>query len=1379
MEELTSKQARQFVDEIARRNGSITDEDRAATPPAVLQALQNVRNRLGNQQFPWTPCDDPDIQRDVRRDVIFRLISSARSLHYNWATRHGQEPYFSLDVSEDHIVIDTNDDGCQKSDIVCLSEAIAFPSNTRASRLYGSVLLYTARIAGEAHVQSGPFSFSLGPLSRSDGLRFATPVNKNPALLPGGVNTRIILYPVLPGGFDKLVDEFQVIADDGFVLLDPEDARRPMCKKFVLIARRQDFKITNLVYKFQLRDNILNVTKRHPLCFSFASPTERFLLYQPSIPSSFGRQMALLFPIDLDTTPVLQPRKAYHIIGSFAFPISVVPFNFIICATVTEREPVRDADIDSSTLIHNWVIDSFCGAVSFCQNHSMAYAWVQYIPKQRIASPAWQKTIQELIGKLQVAPVFQSHKGVLQSLSSLRYLSPKHYGGDNKPLFEASDDEHYLSTKYHAYLDYLKSLGLQEFSDYEVLERFEPILTDRLRIVSRCNLQNEQMSSILRQLILWLTRVRNDPLATEIRKIPLIQLNNGSFVRGNDLHTVGSKADLTVYLPTDIHGNDIPKCLDILMVSEEAVRDNVREQLFRLLGVRCMSPQLVMERISHRSHSTHTILGTEKSVIDSMYILSYVYDQCTRDDRLQIPCLLTFDTHYQAKVVCQNSCPWYIASDVYLGTDGAYGTKAIATLLGSTSIFSALPSVPFLLHPILLQPNLIRKMYISNDRWKAWLINQRIARQVPRLKHWNSPKELSDLFDAIISRHPDTFLSILERYWDTYKIEIRKEPLLASAIKAVKVPTLNGLARLDECWFPIPEICSMVEAVSFPLNMNFLNLPGSWDLDSKKKWKFLLELGVSGDGATTFVKLFKDLLLCTTTLEDAKPHFFEVYNWLSERPFEDLWQSFDDETAVYIPDIGDGAELVHLDQCVWNGPSWLRTMHALALHEEYANDSKIRGLFLDTLNVQNADWGTYMTELIHLQDVGVSSSLETQRIYQAIMEDAEDDDWESLRSQFQQYKMVYVPSLTQWYAPGQCIWASFTISSKIGISTIYPDMGRFFVEKLQIQPPSILCYTSHIRDLCKQGGSVDEVIGALCHINNLKPTISDLSYLKDIDFLPIEGTKEDLWWGSVTSDFFIIDREGWPTLFYGEVPTLHLRLEEVRTLTPLLKSLGLENRFISTCATRKTSVTEMPSQSSLHLTTNFRQRSSGLYRCVTHYRGGNAGAFREVYNTFRKALVYETDDIVGECTLTSPRGVGTTLQTYSRLHMEFVNGTLSIFVPRDEKERLICYATQLPETLMASLDIKDPTAYGTVTTILQVPVEVVDGILGTHGIPEVFDLDPISPVATEDSEADYKSAPEEVFVPKASIAWGDKDQVPASEESELALRSKQTRQPPG
>lgn len=156
---------------------------------------------------------------------------------------------------------------------------------------------------------------------------------------------------------------------------------------------------------------------------------------------------------------------------------------------------------------------------------------------------------------------------------------------------------------------------------------------------------------------------------------------------------------------------------------------------------------------------------------------------------------------------------------------------------------------------------------------------------------------------------------------------------------------------------------------------------------------------MSSGGDETFIKVVQDRLLSTMTLEDAKPHFFELYAWISERIFDDdlccfneQGSFFRDEQTVYIPNTGDGAKLVFLDRCVWQGPSWLRTVYALAFHEEYRSDLKIQRLFQDGLLLDNVDWGIYITELKRLHSIGVGLIAETQRIYQAIMEDIKDKE---------------------------------------------------------------------------------------------------------------------------------------------------------------------------------------------------------------------------------------------------------------------------------------------------------------------------------------------------------------------------------------------------
>lgn len=74
---------------------------------------------------------------------------------------------------------------------------------------------------------------------------------------------------------------------------------------------------------------------------------------------------------------------------------------------------------------------------------------------------------------------------------------------------------------------------------------------------------------------------------------------------------------------------------------------------------------------------------------------------------------------------------------------------------------------------------------------------------------------------------------------------------------------------------------------------------------------------------------------------------------------------FDDGVqAVYVPGgVLEEAEVVELEQCVWNGHSCLRSAVPLATYTEYADKPYAVGLFRDTLLLPDASILTYINEL--------------------------------------------------------------------------------------------------------------------------------------------------------------------------------------------------------------------------------------------------------------------------------------------------------------------------------------------------------------------------------------------------------------------------------
>lgn len=151
-----------------------------------------------------------------------------------------------------------------------------------------------------------------------------------------------------------------------------------------------------------------------------------------------------------------------------------------------------------------------------------------------------------------------------------------------------------------------------------------------------------------------------------------------------------------------------------------------------------------------------------------------------------------------------------------------------------------------------------------------------------------------------------------------------------------------------------------------------------------------------------------------------------------------------------------------------------------------------------------------------------------------------------------------------------------------------------------------------------------------------------------------------------------------------------------------------------------------------------------------HFQSSRAQNETEAtYRILREACVYESEGFAKilsvmqsglPITVESARGV---------LHLEEQNNTLKIFVPRDQRDRRLCYMNQLPKDLIAHLGITDAAARGVFQNVLGSDMDILDDILEGDGIIQV-ELDPslegvgdvepdeaISEVAASDFSSDH------------------------------------------
>lgn len=203
-------------------------------------------------------------------------------------------------------------------------------------------------------------------------------------------------------------------------------------------------------------------------------------------------------------------------------------------------------------------------------------------------------------------------------------------------------------------------------------------------------------------------------------------------------------------------------------------------------------------------------------------------------------------------------------------------------------------------------------------------------------------------------------------------------------------------------------------------------------------------------------------------------------------------------------------------------------------------------------------------------------------------------------NKFEQDSLVYVPSERSWYQPKACVWASAPkIGTQFGISAAYARLENFFLQGLSIQSPTTDNYVEQLKILSqKRSPNISDINTAIGNINQMFRTNTELNSIQSLKCLPVRMTNGDTKLESVESQFFIADRVEYKSIFQSKVPILDYSLEEIHTLNPFLKALGLENRFMSSIIEEITTVEHQDSEPSVSLTRTFRRKSKHFTRYV-------------------------------------------------------------------------------------------------------------------------------------------------------------------------------------
>jgi len=234
--------------------------------------------------------------------------------------------------------------------------------------------------------------------------------------------------------------------------------------------------------------------------------------------------------------------------------------------------------------------------------------------------------------------------------------------------------------------------------------------------------------------------------------------------------------------------------------------------------------------------------------------------------------------------------------------------------------------------------------------------------------------------------------------------------------------------------------------------------------------------------------------------------------------------------------------------------------------------------------------------------------------YSFPIKDEDPKSRKALRSSFEDSALVYIPGLSAWRPPSQCVWveSSVEIPGKYSVADAYPLKKTFFTTVLKVSEPTVEMYIDSLRSEAKGFASAAQMKVTMALICGLGIGESDVSSLVEAEILSVKLANGVGVFASASAeheyaDFVIVENVIHRNAFEGKIPVLDFCLEEIRDIKPLLLALGLEEQFSSK---RIEEITEVSGGSKdREMTRNLRIKSQAMVRYVilnrTLIRKGN------------------------------------------------------------------------------------------------------------------------------------------------------------------------------
>ncbi|CZR61946.1 uncharacterized protein PAC_11843 [Phialocephala subalpina] len=1256
--------------------------------------------------------------KDTR--FVYELVQNAEDNSYTRAVAEGLDIYLRFCLYPDKIVIESNEDGFGENHV----KAICSTGESTKVVAQGYIgekgigFKSVFKVAKKVHIQSGPFSFSFNYTrdSDDDGLGMVTPLDEDYEDLPDNVNTRITLTLLDPSNFEQRAQDLLNIPDTLLLFLTNLDT-------LYINVYPSHGSATEIQYSFNVDRGrgTETITKAAIVDGESTNNIQNFYVVKKQIinlPHDAARRhtnqatVVLAFPVDDDEEPVIAQQ---HV---FAFlPLRLAGFTFLIQSdfiTQASREDVFHSARNESLL--SGVAETFRDAVlRFCSHRSLRYKWMRYLPSDAIADEFWRNLRPKVISLLQgtrcLWPWSESSLCLPNKLHWVTWDCKDRHG---QPLLADLMEEGYLSTSY-AWQDFesLRPLGTSYLNYTLLIERLRADLErpdSKMKGVATEEDWHTRTANLLCNLF---TSPNNSNGVQSLRALELIPLQGNRWVSATRTPLFAGH----IYLPTT--GTiPIPTDLGINLVHSGAVANVARKTLFMHLGVTSASASNIISLIK-----TRYLSGGSFTLEDNKSHLRYLFWNLPQSELALDNSIFLLDN--VGTVVCRT--PGRVKYIYFEEADEEYGPLQLFQTAPPESRNAPGLAVHYLSASYLVAVS--PESRHNRRSWKQWLADFAGVKSFPQIRNPES-QVLSDEFFYILWNRPNKVFGLLKHYWFFYGSEMT--PDVIASLKDWPAPSHDVFRTpLKNAFLPLPRLKSIIERLGiayFP----FVILPEELTGQDENEWQFLQVFSdrpsIGTDDVHFYVEALKRVVLesgpeCSSASLEA---LFEVYGFIerscvSPQDGDHVCALFKDNKFIYIPPSpARPAEWVDSEACVWTGPEWLETKRRLNGVLRFAEREH---LFRMTLRIGDATWRHYLDDLQKMKEENRHDIEKVLHIYRRLWREFErDSNWNTIRSSFEESRLVFVPLWNSWWSPSYCIWCDdqVRIPQRAPIKTPYGGLEDFFCRVLGVQRPNLGMHVEALKELARvqPAASASQIKQTMMLISSMDPTPDDVRDLRLSNIFSVTTTTGQTAFTNSTADFAIVDRLEYGAAFAGKINLLDYSLTEVRSSGPLLFALGMQGRHLSNLVEEPTTVQGGAIDTALSRA--FRSKAYALFRFTVHYRSPRArDGDRTLYNLFRDAYIYISDGISKSLSVVQYGETVTVENSRANFHLDEVDNELRLYIPRNQDAREECFSWQLPRRLAKYFEIESAAVTVLHSIISCQSLNAVDAILRNAGIIEV------------------------------------------------------------